>query len=85
LLVGAVYLVVTASIYGLFIAGVFGVLSYAMYLDWVYWLVALFALFFGVVNIKDYFWFQRGLSFTIDPRHKPGMFRRMRALLEEGR
>jgi glutaredoxin len=52
-LVGVVYLVVTASIYGLFIAGVFGVLSYALYLDWVYWLVALFALFFAVVNINS--------------------------------
>ena len=27
--------------------------------------VALVALFFAVVNIKDYFWYRQGLSFTI--------------------
>lgn len=85
LVVGLTFLSVTALIYGLFISGMFGVLSYLLYLDWVYWLVAGFALLFALVNIKDYFWYKRGLSFTIDDRHKPGLFRSMRGLLKEGR
>ncbi len=84
-IVGVTFLLVTASIYGVFIAGVFSVLQFLAYLQWVYWLVAAFALVFAVVNIKDYFWFKRGLSFTIDDKHKPGMFKRMRGLLKEGR
>jgi len=85
LLVGSVFLVTTATVYGLFMVGVFNVLVYAEYLPWMYWVVALFALTFGLVNIKDYFWFRRGFSFTIDDRHKPGIFRRFRELIAGGR
>jgi cytochrome c biogenesis protein CcdA/glutaredoxin len=85
LIVGLTFLSVTAAVYGLFISGVFGVLSYALYIDWIYWLVAGFALLFALVNIKDYFWFQRGLSFTISERHKPGIYRSIRGLLAPGR
>ena len=85
LIIGVTFLSVTAAIYGLFISGVFGFLSYMLYLGWIYWLVAGFALLFGLVNVKDYFWYKRGLSFTIADRHKPGMFRKMRGLLGEGR
>ncbi len=85
LLVSLTFLTTTAAIYGLFISGTFGVMSFIGYLTWITWLVVLLALIFAVVNIKDYFWFQRGLSFTIDARHKPGLYRRMRGLLSNGR
>jgi cytochrome c biogenesis protein CcdA len=84
-IVGVTFLVTTALIYGFFIVGVFGMLSYVAWVGWVQVLVALFALLVGAVNIKDYFWFQRGLSFTIAPRHKPGIFARIRGLMEPGR
>lgn len=85
LVVGLTFLTVTASIYGMFIVGVFGALNLLLMADWIYPLVALFALIFAVVNIKDYFWFQRGISFTIDEKHKPGIYRRIRSLIAEGR
>jgi cytochrome c biogenesis protein CcdA/glutaredoxin len=85
LVVGLTFLAVTASIYGLFITGVFGALNLVAMAGWLYPVVALFALVFAVVNIKDYFWFQRGLSFTIDDKHKPGIYRRMRDLIVNGR
>ncbi|MFO7763832.1 MAG: thioredoxin domain-containing protein [Wenzhouxiangellaceae bacterium] len=84
-IVGLAFLFTTALIYGLFIVGVFSVLAYATYLPWMYWIVALFALTFGLVNIKDYFWFKRGFSFTIDDRHKPGIYQKFRALMTDGR
>ena len=80
-LVGITFLTTTALIYGGFIAGVFSVLSYVLYLTWVQWLVAGFALIFGLVNIKDYFWFKTGPSFTIADSHKPGIYRGIRTLL----
>ncbi len=85
LLVGLTFLFTTAAIYGAFIAGVFSVLAFAAYLPWIYWIVALFALTFGVVNVKDYFWFKRGFSFTIDDKHKPGIFKGFRELMTNGR
>jgi len=80
-LVGITFLTTTALIYGAFIAGVFGVLSYILYLTWVQWVVAAFALTFGLVNIKDYFWFRKGPSFTIADSQKPGIYQGMRRLL----
>ncbi|AHE98802.1 glutaredoxin family protein [Thioalkalivibrio paradoxus] len=81
-LVGITFLTTTALIYGAFIAGVFGVLSYVLYLTWVQWLVAAFALTFGLVNIKDYFWFRTGPSFTIAESHKPGIYKGIRGLMD---
>jgi cytochrome c biogenesis protein CcdA len=80
-LVGITFLATTALIYGAFIAGVFGVLSYILYLTWVQWVVAAFALTFGLVSIKDYFWFKTGPSFTIADSQKPGIYQGMRKLL----
>lgn len=85
LIVGLVFLATTAAVYGLFMIGVFSVLAYAEYLPWMYWIVAAFALLFGLVNVKDYFFFKRGFSFTIDDRHKPGIFKNFRNLMTNGR
>ncbi|MBE0437328.1 MAG: thioredoxin [Methylomicrobium sp.] len=85
LLVGLVFLFTTATLYGAFVAGVFKVLSYVAYLTWVQWLVALFALLFGLVNVKDYFWFKKGISFTISDKHKPGIYQSIRGLLNPER
>lgn len=85
LIVGLTFLTVTATLYGLFITGVFGVLDLLGGIGWIHGLVALLAFLFAVVNIKDYFYFQRGLSFTIDEKHKPGIYRRIRELIREGR
>ncbi len=82
-LVGGTFLLTTALIYGAFVAGVFSVLSFLLYLQWVQWLVAGFALFFGLVNVKDYFWYKRGLSFTIAESQKPGIYRGLRRLRQE--
>jgi thiol-disulfide isomerase/thioredoxin len=82
LLIGAVFLTVTAVIYALFIAGLFTVLSVFSFIGWIQVVVALFALFFASVNIKDYFWYKEGLSFTISEEHKPGIFQRLRKVMD---
>ncbi len=85
LLVGGLFLLVTASAYGLFIVGMFGTLRYLAYLSWITFAVAGMALIFALVNIKDYFWFQKGVSFTISDKHKPKLFERTRNLMHPGR
>jgi hypothetical protein len=81
LLVGLTFLVITASVYGLFIAGLFSVFSYVAYLDWIRALVAGLALAFAVINIKDYFAYKQGISLTIDDRAKPGIYADLRKIM----
>ncbi|EMI18452.1 putative membrane protein [Rhodopirellula maiorica SM1] len=39
------------------------------------------ALLIGVVNVKDFFAFKKGISFSIPERHKPGLYRRVREIV----
>ena len=45
------------------------------FVGWIRIVVALVALFFAAVNIKDYFWEKEGISFTIADEKKPGIYR----------
>ncbi len=83
ILVGITFLLVTAALYGVFISGLVTVLAYVGYLWWIQLLVALFAFSFALVNIKDYFWYKQGFSFTIADQHKPGIYRRLRQVLDK--
>jgi len=84
-LVGAAFLLVTAAVYGLFIVGLFKIFTVIDFLGPVQSMVAVLALVFAVVNIKDYFWYGRGFSFSISDRHKPKIYRDFRGLLTPGR
>jgi cytochrome c biogenesis protein CcdA len=85
LVVGITFLVVTTIVYGLFISGVFTLLSYVGYLKWIQILIALIALVFGLVNIKDYFYYKQGVSFTISDKKKPKMYENMRSTVTDTR
>ena len=80
--IGIIFLSVTAIIYALFIAGLFGILKIASYLGWIQALVAIVALFFALVTIKDYFWYKEGLTFTIAEDKKSGLFKKMRSVVD---
>lgn len=83
-LIGLIFLTVTAAVYALFITGLFTVLKIVSFTKWIQVVVALVSLFFAIVNIKDYFWYKEGISFTIDDSKKPGIFQRMRKVLDAG-
>lgn len=80
-LVGFTFLLVTSLVYGLFMLGLFKVFGLITWISSVNIVVALLAGVFGVVNIKDYFWFQKGLSFTISDKHKPGIYKKIRKVI----
>jgi len=82
LAIGLIFLTVTAAIYGLFITGLFTMFTVLSFTGWIQVAVALVALVFALVNLKDYFWYQEGLSFTISESKKPGLFQKMRALMD---
>jgi cytochrome c biogenesis protein CcdA len=81
--VGLTFLLVTATVYGLFIVGLFAALEVATHLGWIRVAVALLALSFGLINVKDFLAFKRGPSLTIPDRFKPGIYRGGRALRED--
>jgi thiol-disulfide isomerase/thioredoxin len=81
LLVGLTFLLVTAGVYGIFIAGLFKVFTVVSFMGWIQVAVALLALVFALINIKDYFWYKKGISFTISDKHKPKIYRDFRGLL----
>ena len=82
--IGLIYITVTAAVYILFIAGLFTFLNVVEFLGWIQVAVSVLALFFAVVNIKDYFWYKEGISFTIADERKPGIYKRIRKVLNAG-
>ena len=85
-LIGGAYVTTAAVVYGLFLIGLFSALAVVDYAWWIRVGVALFALAFAAVNLKDYVWFGRGLSLTIPDRFKPQIVRSTRSVaLEERR
>ncbi len=83
ILVGLTFLIVTASIYGLFIAGALTIFHFIAHLFWIRLLVALIAIFFAIVSIKDFFWYKKGLSFSIPEKYKPGLFAKLRGVMKK--
>lgn len=82
MIIGLVFITVTAGVYALFILGIFSALTLLSSMTWIQVVVSLVALFFAVVNIKDYFWYKEGISFTIADDKKPGLFHKMRRIVD---
>lgn len=83
-IIGMVFILVTALVYVAFIAGLFTMFTVLNFAVWIQVIVALVALFFAAVNIKDYFWYKEGFSLTIAEEQKPGLYRSMRRVLNAG-
>ncbi|HAP76925.1 MAG TPA: hypothetical protein DCR14_12665 [Acidimicrobiaceae bacterium] len=84
LAVGFTFLTVTSALYGLYMFGAYSALDYADRMTWVRAAIALVALTFGVLHVKEYVT-HAGPSVTISDRRKPGMYRSMRALADPTR
>jgi thiol-disulfide isomerase/thioredoxin len=79
--IGFVFITVTAFVYALFIVGLFSVFTFAGFSFWIHLVMASVALVFAVINIKDYFWYKEGVSLTIADDKKPGIYQRIRRVL----
>lgn len=76
--IGTTFLLVTAVMYAIYVAGIYSALNVVGHLAQIQWAVALVAGLFGVVSVKDYFALGKGVSFTIRGSAKPGLYKRMR-------
>jgi thiol-disulfide isomerase/thioredoxin len=79
LVVGTTFLTVTSLMYAFYMAGIYSALAVVGHLGSIQVAVAVLAGVFGLVSVKDYFAFKRGISFTIPDTAKPSLYRRMRA------
>ena len=80
LLVGTVFLVVTATIYGLFIVGIVQAVALLAHVPWIRIIVVVLALAMGAINIKDYFAFKKGVSLTISAARQSRIAKRFAGL-----
>ncbi|MEJ2439979.1 MAG: hypothetical protein P8Z72_09960 [Gammaproteobacteria bacterium] len=82
LLVGGIFVFASGLLYFLFMSAWLNLFRAIGHLDAITLAAGLVALLVGMINIKDYFWFRRGLSLTISEQAKPRLFQRMRRLLQ---
>ncbi|MEJ2288706.1 MAG: thioredoxin family protein [Deinococcales bacterium] len=85
LLVGTTFLLVAAAVYALLLAGLVNVLALVGVLPWVRTGVALTALGFALVNLKDYVWYRHGPSLTIPEGRRPAIYRGIRGVMARER
>lgn len=82
--IGSTFVVMSGVLYFLFMTAWLNIFLLAGQLAFITVIAGFLAVFMGLINIKDFFWFGQGLSLSIPGRAKPELFRRMRALLETG-
>jgi cytochrome c biogenesis protein CcdA/glutaredoxin len=78
LLVGTVFLSVTAGMYALYMAGMYSAASYLSGMGWLRILVAVVAGTFGVLQFKDGLGISAGPSLSISTERRPGVYARIR-------
>jgi cytochrome c biogenesis protein CcdA len=85
LLVGTVFLAVTAGMYGLYLVGIYGALSYAGGLAWIRRGVAVVVGTLGALQLRDALAPPEERTLGVPRRARPGLFRRMRGLTVDER
>jgi cytochrome c biogenesis protein CcdA len=80
LFVGFTFVFFSAAIYFLFMGLWFNAFKFISGAGWLSVVAGLIALFAGVINIKDYFFFQRGISFTLPKSQKEKFVEKVGAL-----
>lgn len=81
LAIGGVFVAISGLMYFAFMAAWLNVFQLFGHLAWVTAAAGALAVFVGAVNVKDYFWFERGLTLSIPESRKPDIFRRTRNVL----
>jgi len=81
-LIGGTFVFFSAFIYFLFIAAWLNLFLIIGNLAFITIIAGIVALIVAVINIKDFFFFEKGISLVIPEKAKPKLFERMRNLLK---
>ncbi len=84
LTIGGVFVLCSGAMYFAFMAAWLNLFQLLGNLAWVTRAAGLMALAVGLINVKDFFRFRRGLTLSIPESRKPGLYRRARAILAAG-
>jgi hypothetical protein len=84
LAIGSVFVLTSGLMYFAFMAAWLNLFQLLGNLAWVTLAAGLMALMVGLVNVKDFFFFERGISLSIPESRKPTIYRRARAILAAG-
>jgi hypothetical protein len=87
LLIGSVFIFFSGLFYAIFMVILYNAFYYVLNTGlgqiWIITLVAgVVTLTLGALNIKDFFFFKKGASLSIPDAKKPGIFKKMRALVK---
>ncbi len=85
LIIGLTFVITSGVIYFLFMTAWLNLFLLIGYVNLLRILIGFVALFMGVVNVKDAFWFKKGISLTIPDSVKPKLFKRMRTVIKEAK
>lgn len=80
-LIGGIFVFFSGLIYFVFMAAWLNVFLLIGELQIITILAGFIAVVAAAINIKDYFWYRRGVSLSIPERAKPGLYQRTRNLL----
>jgi thiol-disulfide isomerase/thioredoxin len=83
-IVGGTFVLFSGLVYFVFMAAWLNVFLIAGELRVITVIAGLVALGVAALNIKDYFWFKAGPSLSIPDAAKPGLFKRMRDIVNTG-
>ncbi len=85
LVIGGVFLTITAAMYALYMVGMYSAASYLTGMGWLRVLVAAIAGTFGALQFKDGLGLSGGPSLSISPDQRPGLYARIRGLASPDR
>ncbi|CDH43911.1 hypothetical protein [Candidatus Contendibacter odensensis] len=80
-LIGGIFVLTSGLMYFAFMAAWLNVFQLLGALAWITLAAGLLAIVVGIVNIKDFFAFERGITLSIAEARKPDIYRRARAIL----
>jgi thiol-disulfide isomerase/thioredoxin len=83
MLIGSIFVLTSGIIYFVFMAAWLNFFLVIGYVNILRIIVALVAIIVGLTNMKDFFYFKKGISFTIPDSWKPKLTKRMRGLVHE--
>jgi thiol-disulfide isomerase/thioredoxin len=82
LLIGGIFVIASGVIYFLFMTAWLNIFLLVGYVKLLRIAVALVAIVMGLINCKDFFFFKKGFSLTIPESAQPGLFKKMRELVQ---
>ena len=82
LLIGLTFVFISGFVYFLFMTALFSVITALNEIRIVALVGGLIALTIGIINMKDFFFFKKGISLSISDDKKPKLYKRMRGLLK---